>query len=56
VLGHLHVQSGLEHVLGQLVEQPIGAAQFAALFLCLGQQLLGELSLIQFYCHGIERF
>ena len=47
VLGHLRGQRGLEHVLGQLVEQPVRANQFDSLFLRLRlrQQLLSELPL-----------
>jgi len=56
VLGHLRIQRGLEHVLGQLVEQPIRANQFDSLFLRLRQQLLGKLPVIQFGSHGIECF
>jgi hypothetical protein len=56
VLGHLRGQRGLEHVLGQLVEQPVRADQFDSLFLRLRQQLLSELPLIQFHRHGIECF
>lgn len=56
VLGHLRVQRGLKHVLGQLIEQPVGADQFDSLFLRLRQQLLSQLPLIQFHRHRIECF
>jgi hypothetical protein len=49
VLGHLRGQRGLEHVLGQLVEQPVRANRFDSLFLRLRlrlrQELLSELPL-----------
>jgi hypothetical protein len=47
VLGHLRGQRGLEHVLGQLVEQPVRGNRFDSLFLRLRlrQQLLSELPL-----------
>jgi ethanolamine ammonia-lyase small subunit len=35
VLGHLSIQRGLQHVLRQLVEQPVGPDQFNSLFLRL---------------------
>jgi hypothetical protein len=56
VLGHLRVQRGLQHILGQLVEQPVRADQLNALFLRLSQQLLSQLPLIHFFRHGIECF
>lgn len=56
VLGHLRIQRGFEHVLGQLVEQAVRADQLDALFLRLRQQLLSELPLIHFGNHGFECF
>jgi hypothetical protein len=56
VLGHLRVQCSLEHVLGQLVEQPVRADQLDALFLRLSQQSLSQLPLIHLVRHGIECF
>lgn len=41
VLGHLRFQRGFQRGLGQLVEQPTRSDQIGALFLGLGQQLLG---------------
>ena len=43
VLGHLRIQRGLEHVLGQLVEQAVRADQLDTLFLRLRKQLRSEL-------------
>jgi hypothetical protein len=56
MLGHLRVQRGLEHILGQPIEQPIRANQLDALFLRLGKQPLSELPLIHRSSHGIECF
>jgi hypothetical protein len=56
VLGHLGVQRGLQHVLGQLVKEPIGADQIDSLLFGLCQQLFGQLPLIQFSSHGLECF
>src|SRR5262245_29748307 len=56
VLGHLRIQRGLEHVLGQLVEQAVRADQLDTLFLRLRQQLLSELPLIHLGSHGFECF
>jgi Domain of unknown function (DUF222) len=56
MLGHLRVQRGLQHILRELVEQPVGADQLDALFLRLRQQLLSQLPLIHFVRHRIECF
>ncbi len=50
VLGHLGVQRRLEHVLGQLVEQPTRTDQLDVLLLSLRQQLLSKLLLINDIC------
>ena len=56
MFGHLGIQRGLQHVLRQLVEQPVRAYKLDALFLGMRQQLFGKLPLIQFSRHGIECF
>lgn len=56
VLAHLRIQSGLEHVLGQLIEQAVGDHQLHTLFLGLGEQLLGKLLVIHIDRHGFECF
>jgi hypothetical protein len=38
------------------LSKPVRADQFDALFLRLRQQLLSELPMIQFHCHGIACF
>ena len=55
VLGHLRIQRDLEHVLGQLVEQPVLADQLDTLFPRLRKQLLSELPAINF-CSRIRVF
>jgi hypothetical protein len=55
VLAHLRVQRGLEHVLGQLAQQPARADQLDVLLLRLLHQLLSKLSLInRIYAHGLD--
>jgi hypothetical protein len=44
----VRIQRGMQHVLRQLVEQPVRRDQLHALPLRLGQQLLGQLPLIHF--------
>ena len=50
MLGHLGVQRNLEHVLGQLVEQPTRTDQLDVLLLGLLQELLSQLLLINDIC------
>jgi hypothetical protein len=55
VLAHLRVQRGLEHVLGQLAQQPARADQLDVLLLRLLHQLLSKLSLInRTYGHRLD--
>ena len=56
VLGHLGIQRGLQHVLGQLIEQAVWAHQLHTLFFCLGEQLLGKLLVIHIDRHRFECF
>ena len=52
----LGVQRRFEHVLGQLVEQPVRANQLDPLFFDLREQLLGKLLMIHVDRHGFECF
>jgi len=53
VLAHLRIQRGLEHVLGQLAQQPVRTNQLDVLLLRLREQLLSKLLLIDgIYGHG----
>jgi len=59
VLGHLHIESGLEHRLGQLLEQPIRSGQRQAPLLGQPHQLGRSLLLGRYlsrllFCHAIQ--
>jgi hypothetical protein len=55
VLAHLRVKRGLEHVPGQLAQQPIWADQLDVLLLRLLKQPLSKLLLINDICsHGLD--
>jgi hypothetical protein len=56
--GHLLLERGLQHPLGQLVQQPLRADQLDSLFLGLRQKLLGQLLLVDLLvrcCHRLQR-
>ena len=57
VLGHLRLQGGLEHPLGDLVQQPSRAHQIDSLRFGLGQELLCQLPLVHHLIsrHSINR-
>ena len=52
----LGIQRRFQHVLGQLVEQPVRANQLDPLFFDLREQLLGKLLMIHVDRHGFECF
>jgi hypothetical protein len=56
MFGHLRIQGPLQHILGQLAQQPVRADQLHTLVLGLSQQLFRELLLIQFRRHRLECF
>lgn len=56
VLSHLRVRGGLQHLLGQLIEQAVQALQLDTLLLGMRQQLLSQPLLVHLVRHGLRSF